>query len=483
MPSPAPSRAPPRARAAHRALGRALGCALLWPRAAAAFPGLAPLNRAPAVDPLRVDARTEVLGNGLTIVVEAQPLRPEVAVQLHVRVGARDEAPGEGGCAHLFEHLMFEGSAHAPGRTFDTATASVGVVNNAYTTADATVYTNLLTREALDRVLFLESDRLGYLAPLSPEALANQQDVVLQERAESYDAPYGREADALTRLLWPEGHPYHSPVIGTVEAIRSFDAEAARAFHRRAYSPGNAVLVIVGDVDPDEALRAARRWFAELPPGEGRLRRPAAAEVPWAPARVDGLLEDNVEGWSVSLAWPAPPQGHPDALALELATYLLSDGRGTRLDDALLFDRRRANDAAAWLSPGELGSELVLWAETHRRRGLPRLAQRLEAELLGLELAPPGPEELERAKRALRDDLVIALGDVESRAEHLGACVSRGRAPDCFLADLATVQALSAEAIGAAVRAHAVPASRRSLSVVPLGRGGALPGAEVVTLP
>ena len=476
---------PARSRPARVGLGAVTGAlivALASPQRAAAFPGLAPLNRAPSVDPMKVQARTEVLGNGLTIVVEAQPRTLEVAVQLHVRVGSRDERPGEGGCAHLFEHLMFEGSAHAPGRLYDTSTASVGIVNNAYTTADATVYTSLLTREGLDRVLFLESDRLGFLAPVSAEALKNQQDVVLQERAEAYDAPLGREADALTRLLWPPGHPYHTPVIGTVADISAFGAGAVQAFHRRAYSPGNVVLVIVGDVDPDEAIAASRRWFAELPAGAGRLSRPTAAEVPWSPARLDGRIDDGVEGWSVSLGWPVPPAGHPDALALELATYLLSDGRGTRLDDALLYDHRRADDVSAWISTGELGSELVVWGATHRPR-LPRLAQRLEAGLHSLVDEPPRPEELGRAKASLRRDLMDSLDEVESRADLIGACVSQGRAPDCFLVDLATIDALDADAVAAAVLAHAVPVSRRSLSVVPRGKRGALKGAAPVVLP
>lgn len=150
----------------------------------------------------------------------------------------------------------------------------------------------------------MESDRLGWLASVTAEDLKNQQDVVLQERAEGYAAVFGREGDAMTRLLWPEGHPYHHPVIGTVTDIRGFSAEAALALHRRAYSPGNTVLVIVGDVDADLAMASARRWFSDVPPGAGRLARATAAETPWAPVRQDGMLRTLSK--SAASASPGP---------------------------------------------------------------------------------------------------------------------------------------------------------------------------------
>jgi zinc protease len=464
-----------------------------WPRAlllisalqaapALAMPGLPPLGRAPGVDPLRGDVISEVLENGLTVVIEEQRRTPEVAVQLHVRVGSRDEGPAERGCAHLFEHLMFEGSAHAPGRTYDEATTAAGMENNAWTTADETVYTALLSAEGLDLLLFLESDRLGRLSSVTPDALKNQQDVVLQERAEGYAAVFGREGDAMTRLLWPADHPYHHPVIGTVADIRGFSAKAALALHGRAYSPGNAVLVIVGDVDADEAMASARRWFSDVPAGAGRLARATAAETPWDPMRQDGMLEDMIDERSLSLAWPGPPADHPDAAALHVLAMALSNGRGTRLDDALLYDRRRASDAGAVFWDGDLGGELHLWATSERVR-LPRLARALEDALRSFTTTPATAAELQRAKGALRAALVDQLSTPEGRAERIGACVARGHAPDCARAQLEAAQRVSAADLARVIDQWLGPAARRSLSVVPVGDKGALPGAIPVELP
>ena len=339
-----------------------------------------------------------------------------------------------------------------------------------------------LGSEGIELLLFLESDRLGWLSPVTSDALRNQQDVVLQERAEGYAAPLGRQADALTRLLWPPGHPYHNPVIGTVSDIRGFSDRAAAALHQRAYSPGNAVLVIVGDVDADAALAAARRWFADVPAGAGRLQRATATDAPWEPQRIDGRIEDLVDDRSLDLAWPGPPATHADAAALRVLARVLSDGRGTRLDDALMYDRPLANEAGAVWWDGDLGGELHLWARS-ARTGLPRLERALEQTLTGLRAQPPTEDELRRAHRSLRAELSSAMATPEGRAERIGGCVARGEPPDCAIRALAAVEATTAADVVRVLDTWLQPASRRSLSVVPSGRGGALPGAVDVELP
>ncbi|MCB9742664.1 MAG: insulinase family protein [Alphaproteobacteria bacterium] len=437
------------------------------------------LPLAHAADPpplLHTDAQVRVLDNGLTVLVEEQRRTDVVAIELMYGVGSRDERPGEGGCAHLFEHLMFEGSANAPDATFDELLTAGGASNNAWTSEDQTSYHESGPAGALELMLFLESDRLGFLdAGITEVAVANQQDVVLQERAEGYAEPHGQDWDALTRLAWPEGHPYHVPVIGTVEDIRGFSVEGTEAFWARWYRPSNAVMAVVGNVDAEEALDMAERWFSDVP--DRGPAPPRAAPLELEARQVDGVLYDDIADHALYLAWPGPPRFSDDDLALSLLADLISYGRGTRLDDALYYERSFTSSAWAWQSSSDLGGLFVMHATTPRMR-LRRAERVMERVLRDIASHPPTEAELERAKASNTGWWMQELESAEGRAEWLATCQVYFGDPGCLPELYTRVQALESQDLVDAAERWLTPERRVGLWVVPEGTTRGLP-AEV----
>jgi zinc protease len=432
-------------------------------------------------DPLQVEATVHTLDNGLTVVLEEDHRTDHVALHLHYGVGSRDERPGEYGCAHLFEHVMFEGSTNVPANGFDEWLTGAGGWNNAFTSEDETAYYMVFPSGALDLALFLESDRMGFLLEgLTEENLDNQQQVVLQERAEGYAAPNGRDYDALGRLQFPEGHPYHHPVIGTVADVEGFEVEAVRDFWRRHYRPRNAVLGLVGRFETEEVLARVEHWFADVPDPGPRESRAEGAEVAAVPQ--EGLLEDDVEDWSVYLSWQTVPRGHQDEPALDLLGWILVGGRGTRLDDRLYYKHSLVVDNDAWHAASELDGQFVIEAAAEVPR-LPRLQRIVDKELARLVRKPPSEEEVERARRQVKSGVLDSLEQPADRAEWLVDCQRLRGAPDCLVAEWARYEAVTPEDVRRVVETYLVPERRVSLSVVPAGWGGALPGAEPVELP
>ena len=436
---------------------------------------------AEAADPFAPKLLVETLHNGLTVVVEEQHRTGDVAVHVQYRVGSMDEAQGQRGGAHLFEHLMFERSANVPQDMFDTWVTAAGGENNAWTDTDATAFHMRVPAGALDLALFLESDRMGFLdEALDWNNLRNQQDVVLQERAEGYAEPHGQDWDALQTLLYPEGHPYHVPVIGTVSDVRGFSKERARDFWGRNYAPENAVIVIVGHVDAEEAMARARHWFGDVPRREGPTGA-RGVELPPEQA-TDGLLLAPVSDWSVYLAWPTPPRGHADEAALELLSYVLSYGRGTRLDEAIYYQRRFATYSNAWLDSGLLGGMFVMVGALPKAK-----SRKLEARMMGVleDLVdnPPQDWELARARMAIESDLLDQMEAPETRAEWWADCWATVGKPDCLDEVWARYERVDVGDLVDVTRKYLVPERRVSLSVVPEAVGGGLPGASRVELP
>lgn len=430
---------------------------------------------------LQTEASVVTLANGLTVILEESRRTDTVALHLRFGVGSRDERDGERGCAHLFEHLMFEGSANVPGSSFDTWLTQAGGSNNAWTSEDTTAYHMTFPSGASELALFLESDRLGFLSSgVTEENVANQRAVVLQERAEGYAAPHGRDWDAFSRLLWPVGHPYHVPVIGTVADVDGFTVEGTRDFWQRHYRPDNVILALVGNFDAAEMQERVAFWFSDVP-AKPAQERPRAPLPPPATAG-NGVLEDAIEDWGLWMGWATPDARHPDAAALQVLSYILSYGRGTRLDDALYFEKRIANETWAWLSPGELSSPFLLYAGAVKPR-IPRMAAVMEDVLADIIARPPTEDELKRTHAVMLAAWLDSLESPEDRAEHLTDCMAWYGKPDCLADAWAEVAAVTAEDVVRVTQTWLTPERRTTLSVIPQGRGGALPGARPVELP
>lgn len=405
------------------------------------------------------------MDNGLRVVIERQDRTDQLALHMHVGVGSRDEVEGQRGLAHLFEHLMYEGSRNAPGNAYDELVTGAGGDNNAFTTLDETAYHATVPSGALDRMLFLESDRLGFLrGGLTEEGVKNQIDVVLQERDQSYAALHGKDSDVLKQLLYPEGHPYHRPVIGTVDDIEGFTVDGARAFHERWYRPSNVVLGIVGRLDPEETLEKVKHWFSDVPAVPAEPRGQGQAVLPHHGAPVRGLLADYVDEYTAYLAWYGAPMNSEDEAALVVASFVLSNGRGTRLD-RLYYKRGWVADTDARSRSSELDGYFVvsMASERPRFRRMERLATRA---LRGLVHKPATTDELDRAKTAIRSRLAAQLERPADRAEALVDCLRHTGSADCSAADWARVEAVTAEDIAAAIERMS-PTADATLWVAP----------------
>ncbi len=219
------------------------------------------------------------LANGLDVVLHPDRALPLVAVNLWYHVGSKNERPGRTGFAHLFEHMLFQGSAHVGTNDHFRHLQRIGGVANGSTWYDRTNYYETVPAQELELALWLESDRMGFLLPALDQAkLDNQRDVVMNERRQRVDnQPYGRPYERLFELLVPSDHPYHWPVIGTMEDIAAATLDDVRAFFRTWYVPNNAVLTIAGDFEPAAALDRVERWFGEIPAGPAPQRRRSPA--------------------------------------------------------------------------------------------------------------------------------------------------------------------------------------------------------------
>ena len=378
------------------------------------------LSTTSAFTALRIPSRTHVLANGMRVVAHHDPGAPLVTVHLMFRAGSRDEAPGRTGLAHLLEHLMFEGSQHAPKGYFDDALERVGGTNNGSTWLDRTNYYVTLPSNAVELPLWLERDRLAFQLPmLTSEVLELQRGVVMNERRQAYEnRPYGLADERLHELLFPAGHPYSWPTIGYMRDLEAITLDDARAFYASYYTPGNAVLVFAGDVEPERAFALAERYFGDLPAGPA-IPPSAAPALPPAPAERRGTMEDDVSFARVYLAYAVPGYGTDDWVALDALAYLLADGDSSRLQRALVRDGRLAQDVDTYLYPTTLCG-VFGFVSTARSEIDPQTIEDAIRRVLD-DVARGGvtEDELTGAVRRVRRDHVGQLATVEERADAL----------------------------------------------------------------
>ena len=364
----------------------------------------------------------ERLPNGLRLIVAEDHLAPVVAVNVWYDVGSKHEVPGKTGFAHLFEHVMFQGSAHVGKSEHMALVQAAGGTLNGTTWLDRTNYFETLPSHQLELALWLEADRMGTLLDaLSQENLDNQRDVVKNEKRWSYDnRPYGTWVHKLFAHAYPEAHPYHHPTIGSMEDLDAASLDDVRQFFETYYAPNNAVLSVVGDCEHDQVRAWVDRYFGAIPANPAIPPVPDLSLPPVIGEERREVVEEKVPLPRVCFAFRSPAFGDPRLDALDVATQLLAGGKSARLTRRLVRDERIAQDVMIATVPAVGGASVVLGYATVRP-GVDTAA--VEAayleELAKLAAEPPSEDEMVRARALTEADELGALARVEERADRL----------------------------------------------------------------
>ncbi|HVG45452.1 MAG TPA: pitrilysin family protein [Longimicrobium sp.] len=427
---------------------------------------------------LRFPVRTHALENGMRIICHEDRSAPIVAVHLMYRAGSRDERPGRTGLAHLLEHLMFEGSLHAPKGQFDDLLERVGGTNNGSTWLDRTNYFETVPSNAVELPLWLERERMAFFLPvLDAEMLEIQRGVVINERRQSYEGrPYGMADQRLHEMLFADGHPYGWPTIGYMPDLEAITLDDARGFYQTYYTPGNAVLVLAGDLSADDGFALAERYFGDLPPGPALPPIPLPADLAPSADVSHETMEDDVSFPRVYAAWAVPGYGTREWVALDVLAYLLADGDSSRLQRALVREGRLAQDVDSYLYPTALCGVFGIVC-TARSGVAPQALEQAVRRVLD-EVANDGvtDDEVLGAVRRVRRDQVSELAMVEERAEALAYAATTLGEPEALERVMDLYAAVTPEEVRRA--AEAWLGAHRGATLVVVPRAGAAEVAD-----
>jgi len=410
------------------------------------------------------------LANGLNVILSEDHTAPIVGVDVHYNVGSRDEKPGRTGFAHLFEHLMFQGSQHLAKGEADRLIENVGGSANGATAQDQTVYWEQVPANALEQALFIESDRMGWLLPTLDQAkLDNQREVVRNERRQSYEMqPYGTAFIALLANLWDPEFPYHWLPIGSHEDLTAATLDDVRDFFRRWYGPNNASLAIAGDFDPREARRLVERWFGAIPASPPPQHRAPQPKPLAAEKRV--TIEDNVELPRLYVAWQSPKVFADGDAALDMLGSVLSDGKSARLVKRMVMDERIAQGVSAGQASQDLASMFLVVATPKPGQSVERLLAEIDEEIEKLKKEPPTQGELERAVNKAESGAIFSLepvGGFGGRAASLNRYYFETGNPGYFPEDVARYRKVKPEDVRAVADRWLRKDARVVLTVMP----------------
>lgn len=401
------------------------------------------------------------LPNGLEVILHVDHRLPLVAVNLWYHVGPANETAGRTGFAHLFEHLMFEGSKHIGSKAHFRYLESAGASDiNGSTDFDRTNYFETLPSNQLELALWLESDRMGYLLDgLDAEKVANQRDVVRNERRQRYEnAPYGLVQEAVWHELFPASHPYHADIIGSHADVEAAGLDDVREFSREYYTPNNASLTIAGDIDPSAARRLVEKYFGSIPPGP-----PVAKPVVQTPAisaerRV--VVADQIALPRVYYAWITPPAFKPGDAEADLAAQVLGGGRSSRLYQRLVHDLELAQDVSVQNESLQFGSVFTISATAKPGVKLEDLERALDSELDRFRRDGPSAAELAGARNTLETRLLRGLERLGGIADALNRYNQYLGDPGYLPRDLARYDAVSTAAIERLAATRLAPQNR-----------------------
>ena len=418
---------------------------------------------------LSIPVERFTLDNGLRVNLSHDPSTPVVAVNVWYAVGSRNERPGKTGFAHLFEHMMFQGSEHVPkNRHFELVERAGGTLN-ATTWFDRTNYFETVPSHHLELALWLESDRMGWMLPaMTQEKLDNQRDVVMNERRQRYDnQPYGDWDEWIQAMVYPESHPYHHTVIGSMDDIEAATLEDVAEFFQTFYVPNNAVLTVCGDFNKDEALEMIERQFGEIPRGGEIPPTPGELELsPTIGSTVRERVEAEVPLPRVLVAFRVPPYTDQAFYAADVASAVAGSGRASRLYRSLVRERRVAKDIVSHTLPLTTSAAMLLvWATGFPGSDPAELETALASELEGLESVRE--EEIQRAIAVTETRLVREIQRVGERADLLSMFDQFFDDPGRLNSELERMRSVTPGEVSEFTRAFLGPDNRAVLTYVP----------------
>ncbi|MFL6230763.1 MAG: M16 family metallopeptidase [Pyrinomonadaceae bacterium] len=427
------------------------------------------------------------LANGLRVILHEDHSTPIVGVNIWYHVGSKNETPGKTGYAHLFEHMMFQGSGNYDDDYFKPIQEAGGNLNGS-TDTDRTNYWEVVPSNFLELALFMESDRMGHLLDVLNDAkLANQRDVVKNEKRQNYDnRPYGLVGARINEILYPENHPYHWLTIGSLDDLTKASREDISAFFRHYYTPNNASLAIAGDFDPKEVRRLVEKYFGPIPKGPDVVK-----PTPVQP-KLDGVkrveMQDRVALPRLYMVWHTVPQYTPDEASLDTLARILGGGKSSRLYKSLVYERQIAQDVSAGNRAQELAGTFNITVTPKPGKTLAELEGAIGEEIEKLRHDAPTPEEIERAYNGREAAFIYGLqtvGDFGGKNDQLNQYATFVGKPGYFSEDLARYRKVTADDVKRVANQY-LNDNRLVVSVTPsadAGAGGRRGGGGGATAP
>jgi zinc protease len=413
------------------------------------------------------------LPNGLNVILHEDHTLPTVSVNVWYHVGSGREKPGRTGFAHLFEHIMFEGSGNVPEGKFDEWLEAAGGDNNGSTNPDRTNYFEDIPSNALELALFLESDRMAYLLnAMSPQKVDGQRDVVKNERRQSYEnRPYGMASIILNENLYPPDHPYHWPTIGYMEDLTAASYTDVVEFYKKYYGPNNASLCIAGDIDPTKTKALVEKWFGEVPRGPHVPPMNPATAMLTEEKRL--VYEDRVQLPRLYVVWHSPPLFAPGDAELDVLASVLAGGKNSRLYKRLVYELQIAQDVSSSQQSTALGSTFWIVATARAGHSLAEVEKVIQEEINKIRAEPPALREVQRAVNQYEAGFLGRLeriGGFGGKADQLNSYYFHTGNPDYFNEDLSRYTALDPSDIQTVAQTYLKDGARVLLSVVPQGK-------------
>ena len=418
----------------------------------------------------RLAAEKYTMSNGLEVILLEDHSTPVVAVDTWYHVGSAEEMRGRTGFAHLFEHIMFMGSANVPVGAFDQWLESAGGNNNGSTTEDRTNYYEWMPSNALPLALWLDADRMGHLLPTMDLAKVDlQRDVVKNERRQRVDnQPYGRANEIIGAALYPANHPYSWPVIGSMTDLSAASLDDVKNFFRKFYAPNNATLTIAGDFDARRVKAWVQQYFGAIPRGPEAVVHATAPEFS-VPRDTFLVLEDKVQLPRIYYTWHSVKAFAPDDAALDLLAYVLAGDKNSRLYKSMVYDKQVAQNVVAGQNSGRIDGSFSVVISPRPKQMPVDLARMTDAEIARVATEGVTQRELERAKNTLRTQALDRIASVNGKADQLNFYNYYVGTPDYTAQDAARYDRLTTADVQAAATKY-LGAHKVVLTVVPEGQ-------------